>query len=99
MEILIVALCYRNRDKHQSARPLGSYAHFTYKRKFVLFFFYFSLKGRDMKYPVFFFILSLGLAMSFSQWQETEELKNQMTGTSISLLLVPVFFELNFEIK
>ena len=52
-----------------------------------------------MKYPVFFFILSLGLAMSFSQWQETEELKNQMTGTSISLLLVSVFFELNFEIK
>ena len=47
-----------------------------------------------LNYRVSFFIIALGLAMSFPQWHETGELENQMTGTSISLLLAPVFIEL-----
>jgi hypothetical protein len=48
-----------------------------------------------MKCLVFFFI-SLGLAMSFPQpqYRDAEELENQMTGMSISLLLPAVFFGL-----
>jgi len=34
VEILLVASCYRNRDKLRPDGPLGSYTDFTYEAKF-----------------------------------------------------------------
>ena len=37
VEILLVASCYRKRDKHRPGGPLGSYVDFTYYCMMVMY--------------------------------------------------------------